>query len=186
MLFTRLETLEMARQLPGTPSFASSASSCGCPCLANSKLQHVLATQDDDVLAADLHLAQAWARGALTVRARGGGAHAAHVTASAELPLPPPTAFQLMSHPDNAAIFRGIERCTFRRILWSAAGAGRSGGRQTVEVENESGGCWARAAASHVHCFPSTRSVPSCYQLACWMGQSAGCGLSARRSQSVS
>lgn len=96
-----------------------------------------------------LEAAKEWARDSsnLRVHARGSKSAAACVQVAAELPLPPREAFELMSHPDNAAIFRGIERCTFRRVLWAAAGDGR----QTVEVENESGelgcGCWAAAVA---------------------------------------
>lgn len=99
----------------------------------------------------DLAHAQAWARGGLELRCRGTRAAAAVLHAAAELPLPPLDCFQLMSHPENAAIFRGIERCTYRRVLWAAAGGRRADGRQTIEVENESGACavpCARAAAS--------------------------------------
>jgi hypothetical protein len=84
-----------------------------------------------------------WARHHLACRAHGGKGVAAVVHAEAQLPLSPGDAFQLMAHPDNAQIFRGIERCTFRKVLWAPCAAGRPavGGRQTVEVENESGGC---------------------------------------------
>ena len=82
-----------------------------------------------------------WAKRHLQLRSKGSRHAAACVTASAELPLSPREAYELMSHPDNAVIFRGIERCTYRQVLWAAADAGRpSDGRQTVEVENESGG----------------------------------------------
>lgn len=53
---------------------------------------------------------------------------------------------QLFAHPDNAVIFRGIERCTYRRILWAAGDSLPGDGRQTIEVENESG----------AHCQPSS------------------------------
>ena len=98
-----------------------------------------------------------WAKRHLQLRSKGSRHAAACVTASAELPLSPREAYALMSHPDNAVIFRGIERCTYRQVLWAAADAGRpSDGRQTVEVENESGGplpaCLARAPACAAWC----------------------------------
>ncbi|EFN60178.1 hypothetical protein CHLNCDRAFT_56629 [Chlorella variabilis] len=80
-------------------------------------------------------LAKEWGRHHLQCRTRSGKGIAAVVSAEAELPLTPRDAFQLMAHPDNAAIFRGIERCTYRSVLWRS---GRADGRQTVEVENES------------------------------------------------
>ena len=64
---------------------------------------------------------------------------AARVSAECVLPLPRRAAFELFAHPDNAAIFRGINRCTYRHVLWASSEAGRADGRQTVEVENESG-----------------------------------------------
>ena len=89
---------------------------------------------------AALERSRAWAAGGLSVHARARKGLAALVLAAGELPIPPRQAYELMSHPDNAAIFRGIERCTYRRVLWAAADCGRPGdGRQTVEVENESG-----------------------------------------------
>lgn len=53
--------------------------------------------------------------------------------------LYPILTLQLFAHPDNAVIFRGIERCTYRRILWAAGDSLPGDGRQTIEVENESG-----------------------------------------------
>lgn len=43
------------------------------------------------------------------------------------------TFYELLTHPDNAEILRGLNRCTARKILWNN---GR--GHQLVEVENES------------------------------------------------
>lgn len=68
---------------------------------------------------------------------------------------------QLFAHPDNAVIFRGIERCTYRRILWAAADSLSGDGRQTIEVENESGAqccCWNML----LHCFPLTSQPQGC------------------------
>lgn len=56
------------------------------------------------------------------------------LTAAAVLPLTPRETFELLTHPENCAIFKGIDRCTYRRIL-----ADDGDGLQEVEVENESG-----------------------------------------------
>lgn len=56
------------------------------------------------------------------------------LTAAAVLPLTPRETFELLTHPENAAIFKGIDRCTYRRIL-----ADDGDGLQEIEVENESG-----------------------------------------------
>jgi hypothetical protein len=84
-----------------------------------------------------------WARqnNGLSVAAKAGKGCAAVVKGACELPLCPRDAFELFAHPDNAVIFRGIERCTYRRILWAAADSLPGDGRQTIEVENESGAC---------------------------------------------
>ena len=67
----------------------------------------------------ELEASKEWGRQHLSLQTRGGRGVAAVVTATAELPLPPALAYETMSHPDNAAIFRGIERCTLRKILHS-------------------------------------------------------------------
>ncbi|KAI3429873.1 hypothetical protein D9Q98_010184 [Chlorella vulgaris] len=86
----------------------------------------------------ELDSSKDWARHHLKCRTIGGKGVAAVVHAEAELPLAPLAAFQLMAHPDNAAIFRGIERCTYRKVVWAASDTGPADGRQTIEVENES------------------------------------------------
>lgn len=87
---------------------------------------------------AELELAKQAMRG-MQLTVRGAPGLAARLRAIGDLPLPPAAAWELFSHPDNSKIFRGIERCTYRKVLW--AGRGGTGGaqRQTVEVENESG-----------------------------------------------
>ena len=56
------------------------------------------------------------------------------IVATAVIPISPIKFYELLTHPENSLIFRGIERCTYRRIL-----ADDAAGRQVVEVENESG-----------------------------------------------
>lgn len=117
-------------------------------------------------------LAKEWGRHHLQCRTRSGKGIAAVVSAEAELPLTPRDAFQLMAHPDNAAIFRGIERCTYRSVLWRS---GRADGRQTVEVENESGGCCAAPHRSLSLGRPRRpQRTPLGPALPCWARLAAG------------
>lgn len=55
-----------------------------------------------------------------------------HISASATMPIEANALFkQVITHPDNAAIFRHMDRCTYRQVLEE------SGGRRRVEVEHE-------------------------------------------------
>lgn len=56
-----------------------------------------------------------------------------HVEASCSFPVTDMQFYELITHPENFEIFRNIQRCTFRKVLWNN---GR--GHQLVEVENES------------------------------------------------
>lgn len=56
-----------------------------------------------------------------------------HVEASCSFPVTDEQFYELITHPENFEIFRNIQRCTFRKVLWNN---GR--GHQLVEVENES------------------------------------------------
>ena len=56
-----------------------------------------------------------------------------HVEASCSFPVTDELFYELITHPENFDIFRNIQRCTFRKIIWND---GR--GHQLVEVENES------------------------------------------------
>lgn len=111
----------------------------------------------------ELDSSKDWARHHLKCRTIGGKGVAAVVHAEAELPLAPLAAFQLMAHPDNAAIFRGIERCTYRKVVWAASDTGPADGRQTIEVENESGE--SLRLASLTACMPPPCPCRACIQL---------------------
>ncbi|KAL6785549.1 hypothetical protein ACKKBG_A00725 [Auxenochlorella protothecoides x Auxenochlorella symbiontica] len=53
------------------------------------------------------------------------------IEAECSLPLPPDTLFhQIVTHPDNATIFRNMDSCTFRKILQ------RSDAVRVLEVEH--------------------------------------------------
>jgi hypothetical protein len=45
------------------------------------------------------------------------------------------TCWNMISHPDNCEVFRNIQRCTYRKVLWNGP---REGHHQLVVVENES------------------------------------------------
>mmetsp|Transcript_2675 Transcript_2675/g.7945 ORF Transcript_2675/g.7945 Transcript_2675/m.7945 type:complete len:317 (-) Transcript_2675:355-1305(-) len=56
-----------------------------------------------------------------------------HVTVNCRLDVPPRTAFEVISDPDNARVFRSIEECTYRKVLHE------NRGRKRVAVEHRSG-----------------------------------------------
>eukprot|EP00887_Chlorella_sp_A99_P002621 scaffold6.g2621.t1 len=64
---------------------------------------------------------------AITVRREG---TAVHVHASVALPVPPQSAFMLLTHPDNHEIFRHLEECTSHRVLHE------QGARMRVEQDH--------------------------------------------------
>lgn len=56
-----------------------------------------------------------------------------HIKAHTRLELPPRQAFEIIADPDNARIFRSIEECTYRKVLYEKQQ------KQRVAVEHQSG-----------------------------------------------
>jgi hypothetical protein len=75
------------------------------------------------------------AAGAAYIRVEQGAGAACRVSALESLPmLPPDQLWAILAHPHNAAVFRHVDRCAFRRLL-SDDGAGR----RRLEVRHEAG-----------------------------------------------
>ncbi|GAB4814689.1 hypothetical protein N2152v2_001735 [Parachlorella kessleri] len=74
-----------------------------------------------------------WAAQHLSISLGSRAGFACHIDASAVLPLSAAQAYELLTHPDNAAIFRGIDLCSYRHILQDDGCE-----RLLVEVENVS------------------------------------------------
>jgi hypothetical protein len=63
-----------------------------------------------------------------------GAGTACRVRALEALALPPRQIWEILAHPHNAAVFRHVDRCTFRRLL-----ADDGAGRRRLEVRHEAG-----------------------------------------------
>jgi hypothetical protein len=58
-----------------------------------------------------------------------------HVEATTMFNIPAGTCWNMIAHPDNCEVFRNIQRCTYRKLIWNGP---REGHHQLVVVENES------------------------------------------------
>lgn len=84
--------------------------------------------------AVELQAAARWVADNVEIECvRDPAANTLHCTATIpSFALSPRDFYELITHPENYEIFRNIQRCTFRKVLW------HDRGRDVVEVENES------------------------------------------------
>ncbi|KAH7620620.1 hypothetical protein Ndes2526B_g04544 [Nannochloris sp. 'desiccata'] len=82
----------------------------------------------------ELEAAQQWVEDNVNITTRRQGG-TLHVEATTMFNIPAETCWNMIAHPDNCEVFRNIQRCTYRKVLWNGP---REGHHQLVVVENES------------------------------------------------
>jgi hypothetical protein len=84
--------------------------------------------------ASELEAAQQWVEDNVTITTTREGS-TLHVEATTMFNIPAATCWNMIAHPDNCEVFRNIQRCTYRKVVWNGP---RRGHHQLVVVENES------------------------------------------------
>ncbi|KAK9810148.1 hypothetical protein WJX72_005616 [[Myrmecia] bisecta] len=86
------------------------------------------------------------------------------VSLRAKVDLPPDRVFDILTNPDNARVFRGIKRITYRKVLERDAQ-----GRQKVEVEHEAAWkflCFSGSFRTRLFCWQDPRAGTIRFKLA--------------------
>jgi len=84
--------------------------------------------------APELEAAQQWVEDNVNITTRRQDG-TLHVEATTMFNISAADCWNMIAHPDNCEVFRNIQRCTYRKLIWNGP---REGHHQLVVVENES------------------------------------------------